>query len=517
MKFTGMQCKTAFVETRIQSKSRFLVTFFNLFSTTGFIPISVLEVKREFNGTFNYHFTTSILKKLISGFLHGAVLSTQFVLTITPWIYGYENISFIAITIQFLNNVFGLVYVAVAINLLWKQKEKLLNLLNCTRTTVQHGKLMNRLPVALLIVAFTYTTIMIYDHLNGSQLYFLPMRNASLVTLLKQSCILKMEDKDGGCSWWVWALYLLFKLKLIIISYSIAFFFFNHYFFLFLALTMLDLGKEFMQKLIQTDSIHKAVEIYLIMKTKVKIVNDCAGPLILCYYASHMSFLLKGPDILMGFGNVARSEKVKIAMENWFELNFLSASTPISSDYIALDARFKIMSVMNEVKSGSLAISCKYFAITNTFLSSIFCGIVHSVAVWVQLLWTIATALGFMSYENVSVIGTTIQFLNGIFGIIYVLVAIDLVWNRKDKLVNVLECTRTTIKHGRLVKATVENWLEKNLVYSLTPIPADFTSLENRMKLMTIMSEVKGGSLAVSCKYFAITNKFLRSVSACEC
>ncbi|ODM89557.1 hypothetical protein Ocin01_17124, partial [Orchesella cincta] len=357
MKVQMVESKHKFMDTSTtitieQSRSTILTKVFNWFSTLGMLPFTVQQ--SVCNGS--YYLAYSPIKRIISGFVQGIAVCVQLWMIVTFAFQGHINASLMGNILQHLNNICGLFYLLAAINLLWNRKEKLVKVFEYTRTSIKHGKLVRFIPTGLLLSTIIYIIFVIREtvEISGS---LLPVKNGT-------------------------------GFMLIIMSFSSTFFFFNNFFFVTLALSMGDVGKEFKQNLTSIKGIEQGIELYLELKMKANDVNDCVGPLILSYFASYMTFLLEGPDILMGFRKSTPSEMlayvftfiasigwvlyaeyhqmVKKAMESWLENNLLR----IPEDLLSVESRMKLMTIMSEVKGGSLAISCQYFGITNKFLSS---------------------------------------------------------------------------------------------------------------------------------------------------
>ncbi len=306
-----------------------------------------------------------------------------------------NNLSFISKIFNVFSNVTSFSLVVLTTWKMWISKDETIKILELTKTGVQHShSSILRLKIIIpVIFVHIFNTMIQFDYFGGI---------TSLFDMSKEIRYFYVSVSEES-SWSV-VVYgnhtlsdvvqnLFGRLTALSIGHCYGYFYLTHITFLIFSIAMKDVAKEFAIKMVKAkEDVEEGTKEFLHLKRRIHEINDIFGTQLIIYFFASTSYFVTGPDVIMDFQNPSNAPKysfilffstsmlfwiigayfhasVQETLRSWLDYQVFQNSHNCRS----LETRMQLDSMEKEWTAGcpSLAISTKYFAVTNGFLGTV--------------------------------------------------------------------------------------------------------------------------------------------------
>lgn len=266
---------------------------------------------------------------------------------------------------------------------MWFDNDETLRILELTKTRVKQSRLL-KLKIAVPIGLVSIFNIIIqFDVFGGiTNLFDMSKRIGYFyVRVLQNSTVFDIVQNIFG------------RVTVFSIAHCYGYFYLTHFIFLTFSIAMKDIAKEFEIKMMDTkDEVERGTKEFLLLKRKIHELNGIFGTRLLIYFFASTSYFVTGPDIIMDFQNPSNASKysyifffstsmlfwmigayfhalVQETLRSWLDYQIFQNSQNCRE----LEIRMQLDSMEKEWTAGcpSMAISTRYFAVTNGFLGTV--------------------------------------------------------------------------------------------------------------------------------------------------
>lgn len=273
--------------------------------------------------------------------------------------------------------------------IMWFAKGESLRILELTKTQVLYGTSMKIIMIVPVILAEIYNTIQQLEYFGGivslfdlnKRIGYFPEESSWCIIIFGNSTLSKVAQNIFG------------RLTVLSLAHSFSYYYLTHFMFLTFSLAMKDVAKEFARKMFATkEVVELGTNEFVLLKRRMHKLNSILGALLLIYFFANTSYFVIGPDLIRNFYRTSNTEiygyvlyfstsmlfwtigayyhaSVQETLRSWLDYQVFKNSQNCRT----LEVRMQLDSIEKEWAAGcpSLAISTKYFAITNGFLGTV--------------------------------------------------------------------------------------------------------------------------------------------------
>lgn len=308
--------------------------------------------------------------------------------------------SFISNSFDLVTNLASFILVLLILWMIWFENHKIVKLMHLTQTSLKHGKLLKLVIAMPNILISIIHIIRQMEYSAGGVTNFFDMSKQLEMRLSYANddhfAPLRHIFESNV------AQQIFNRMAILLIAHSSDYFFFNQYIFFTLGLAMRDVAKEFSVEMMQSKDVQNGIQVYLSLKQRVCELNEMLGNPLLAYFFATTAYFVTGPDVMKGIHRSLKSVAEKfgfclyfsVSMGFWIICANFHASTQntlktwldhqihhhqkcTSKESVnlpmTLQVKMQLDSMEREWSAGcpSLALSSKYFAVTNGFLGTV--------------------------------------------------------------------------------------------------------------------------------------------------
>ncbi len=272
---------------------------------------------------------------------------------------------------------------------MWFDKNEALRILERTKTGVQHGPWLRLKMAVPIFLSNIYNTIKELQHIGG--IAGLLDMNQKIGDFPEESSWRLVAFGNGTLS--AVAHKMLGRVTILSIGHSYGYFYLTHFIFFTFALAMRDVAKEFAIKMMETkEDVEQGTKEFLNLKNRIHELNDIFGTRLLIYFFASTAYFVTGPDLVRNYQTTSNFEiygyflffatsilfwtigayfhaLVQGTLRSWLDYQIFQNCQNCRS----FEIRVQLDSIEREYTAGCpcLAISTKYFAVTNGFLGTV--------------------------------------------------------------------------------------------------------------------------------------------------
>ncbi|CAL8102570.1 unnamed protein product [Orchesella dallaii] len=357
-----------------------LAVFFNFLYYFPLIPFKTVLVAE----TNQYRIQTHMVQKILCLFFHFGVVFFVVSLSLLGVLELKNTLEPSIVRIfDAVNNFTTCASAFLIIFILWRRREKYLEVVENTRVTLRQVKKLKILLYPFITLS-SIAMIVVSCLLLQDDAHFYCLRNLDKFLLDKNTSSSNLTSLNFSSSFFEYVFYM--GLSAMIVHGSLIYVVI-HGTSLMIILTMTKLGKALETELKignQTLDVQKGNEFYRRLKSKAKLITNLYGNQILGFYITSICYYAQAPHVFLG--KRGNTEKLIMAyftltIVGWIVaaefhknvqetvLKWIAAHTGNAN--LGVEDRLALLSLSNEMAADPIALSSRYFSVTYQQFSAV--------------------------------------------------------------------------------------------------------------------------------------------------